>query len=237
MDYLKSYNQLNEEVRDFDEGFELKDIFERIPDDPKDPALEELKAIARKGNLYKYLATGQRKLTFGMLKDLHADALKFKKSREYKQGIQKFLWRIIPLAFAPIFFPIWLISQALGATRALNKILAQVLKMENNKYESFIMNIINTTMEISEGEIQRFLEEDWFYRSFAVEKGLINMVRKEHIIEFSYFLAKRIKYQDDLAPVPPYFVENEFRRFLNRKFRLDPPLLLKKKPNKHDKYL
>jgi len=229
MEHLK---HIYEEFQDIDAGVNLTNIFSNIPDDPQDPDYLKIKEIAMNGNLYKYLTSGQRKLTFGMLKSLHQDALKFKKSRELKQGIQKFLWRIVPIAFAPIFFPIWLISQILGATRALNKIMIQVLKMDNGKYDGFLLNIINKTMDLTEGEIERLTVDDWFYNSFAIERGLINMVRKEHIIDFSFYIVKKIQYQDDLSIVPPYYVENEFRRFLNRRFKFFPPLPLKKQDKK-----
>lgn len=241
MNHIKSYNKLNEEVRDFDEGFELKDvfgIFDKVEDIKKtnDPNYKRLLEISKKGNLYRYVISGQKRLTFGMLKALHQDALRFKKDREIRQGVEKFLWRIIPIAFAPIFFPIWLIAQVLGSTRALNKIMVQVLKMDNGKYNHFLLNLIYKTIDFTEGEITRLTKEDWFYKSFAIEKGLINMVKKEHMIEFAYYIVKKIQYQDDLTPVPPYYVNNEFRRFLNRKFRFQPPLPMKVNPNKHDKY-
>lgn len=226
MNHLEPY-KLFEEVNDMDIGFELTDIFAKLPEDAEDPVYKRMLDVAKEGKMYKYLATGQRQLTFGMLKALHQDAIDFKKKRELKQGIDKFLWRIVPLVLAPVFFPLWIISQALGSVRALNKILVQVLKMDNKEYNKFIMNIVTKTMDITEGEFERVLKEDWFYKSFAVEKGLINMTRKEHIIEFAYHIAKKIQYQDDFAVVTPYYIENEFRRFLNKKFRINPPLPLK----------
>jgi len=235
MKHVKSYkDKLNEEVLDVDYGVNLTSLIDNMPTKPEDPEYQRIKEIAKHGNLYKYLVTGQRQLSFGMLKALHADALKFKQNRELKQGIQKSLWRGIPLLFAPIFYPIWLISQALGTTRAINKVLIQVLKMDNGKYDGFLMNIITKFMDLTEGEITRLLEEDWFYKSFAIEKGLIKMVRKEHVVDFSYYIIKKIKYQDDDAIVPPFFIENEFRKYLNRRFRFDPPLQLKRKFNKHE---
>lgn len=230
---MKHVKHINEEFQDVDMGLNLFDIL-RQAENPKNPEFEKIKEIAKKGNLYKYLTTGQRKLTFGMLKSLHQDALKFKKDREIRQGIQKFLWRAIPIALAPIFFPIWLISQVLGATRALNKVMAQVLKMDNGKYDGFITNIVMKTMELTEGEIERLTVDDWFYRSFAIERGLINMVKKEHMIDFGFYISKKIEYQDDLSVVPPYYVENEFRKWCNRKFRFYPPLEMKKKSYRRD---
>lgn len=230
MDHLESY-KVFEEFQDIDDGINLTSIFDK-GEKLKDPDVQRLIELSKKGHLYKYVASGQRNLTFGMLKALHEDALEFKKNREYRQGIEKFLWRIIPIAFAPVFFPIWLISQAMGATRALNKIMSQVLKMKNKTYDGFLMNMVNKIFELTEGEIERLAIDDWFYKSFAIEIGLINMVKKEHIIEFSFYIVKKIQYQDDLAVVPPYYIDNEFRRFLNRKFKFMPPLALKIEKNK-----
>lgn len=92
----------------------------------------------------------------------------------------------------------------------------------------------SVVMNLSEGEIQRLTKDDWFYRSFAIEKGLMNMVKKEHIIDFGFYIVKKIEYQDDLAPVPPYYIDNEFRRWLNRKFRFFPPLPMKTKISKRE---
>lgn len=72
MEHLK---HIYEEFQDIDAGVNLTNIFSNIPDDPQDPDYLKIKEIAMNGNLYKYLTSGQRKLTFGMLKSLHQDAL------------------------------------------------------------------------------------------------------------------------------------------------------------------
>lgn len=236
MKHLKPYEKIYE-WQDIDAGLNISaNMFDNMPDNPSDSAYIKLKEIAKQGNLYKYLVTGERQLTFGMLRALHADALKFKKSREFRQGVEKSLWRLVPMALAPIFLPVWAITQILGVARALNKVMSQVNKMDNKKYEGFLMNILNKVFEFTEGEIERLTVDDWFYKSFAIEKGLIEMVRKEHIVDFSFYIIKKIKYQADSAIVPPYYIENEFRRYLNRKFRINPPLQLKTKLNRHEKF-
>jgi hypothetical protein len=236
MNYLKSYNKLYE-WQDIDTGLNLSnDFFKNIPNDPVDPNYIKLKQIAKQGKLYKYLTTGERQLTFGMLRALHADAMKFKKSREFRQGMQKSLWRLVPMALAPIFLPVWVITQVLGVARALNKVMSQVNKMDNKRYDGFLMNILTKVFEFTEGEIERLTVDDWFYKSFAIEKGLIEMVRKEHVLDFSFYIIKKIQYQADTVVVPPYFIENEFRRYLNRKFKINPPLQLKIKHNRHEKF-
>lgn len=228
MTHIKRIN----EVFDIDYGFEFSNMdFKK--EDPKDPNVQKLVNMAKGGNLYRYLASGQRNLTFGMLKALHQDAITFKEQREFKQGIDKFLFRAVPLALAPIFFPVWLLSQILGATRALNKILMPVLKIKQ-PYGKFLEGVVIKVMDITEGEFERLMVDDWFYKSFAVQKGLIQMVRKEHIVKFAYYISKKMQYEDDDRQVPPYYIENEFRRYLNRNFRIDPQLPIKKKRSKRD---
>lgn len=222
---MKHIKRLNEH-KDFDLGFDIPSF--NIKDNKINPKIQPYIEIAKQGHLYKYLESDQHQLTFGMLRDLHKEAIDFKEKREYKQGIHKFLFRAIPIALAPVFFPVWLIAQILGSTRALNKILVPVLKLNNHRYSDFIENLILKVVDATEGEFERLLVEDWFYKSFAVQRGLIMMVRKEHIIHFAYYLSKKMEYLDDNALVPPYFVENEFRTYMNKKFELEPQLPLKK---------
>jgi len=198
-----------------------------------DEELKKIKEVAKQGKLYNQLASG-KKLTFGVLKALHSDAIKFKENREYLQGIFKFLHRAIPLALAFIYLPLWVVSQFLGGSRALIKILVPIMLVKKVDYKSFMSGIIIKAIDISEGEFVHFYD-DWFYKSFAVEKGLINMVRREHIISFAYMLATKMEKENDNKVVPPYYVENEFRRYLNREFKISPPLPMKREKEKINK--
>jgi hypothetical protein len=192
--------------------------------------LNKIKKVAKNGKLYNQLSSG-KKLTFGVLKALHSDALKFKENREYLQGFYKFLHRAIPLALAYVYFPLWILSQFLGGSRALIKVAVPVMQVKKVDYKSFMSGIITKAIDISEGEVVHFFD-DWFYKSFAVEKGLINMVRREHIISFAYMLATKMEKENDDKIVPPYYVENEFRRYLNREFKISPPLPMKREKEK-----
>ncbi len=163
-------------------------------------------------------------INFGMLKKIYQEANEYKKSREYKKGFAKFALRIIPILLSPIFFSIWLISQILGTTRAVNKILTPTLRMENRNYNSFLISFITKAMNLAEGDIKPFLGNDWYYDAFFVHDGLINMVRKEHIYEFTNFICKEIEKKDDNLVVPNYWLDNEFRKWLNNKFNIDLPI-------------
>jgi len=200
------------------------DISKIKPINKKDLDLEELSMleIGKQGRLAEYIKQGN-KLKFGMLKALYHDAIVYKRKREYQKGVAKFALRAIPLAMAPIFFPIWLISQILGATRAVNKIIVPSLKVSSNNYNNFLKNLIIKTMTVAEGDIKPLLGNDWYYDVFFVSDGLVKMVRKEHIYEFALFISNEIEKKDDNLTVPPYWLDNQFRKWLNDKFDLDLP--------------
>lgn len=216
---FKLYEELG--VGEFDLNLS-SDFFIKLPPDEKKIMYDKIKEVAKKGKLYNQLTSG-RKLTFGVLKAIHHDAIEFKEHREYLNGIYKFIHRAVPIALAPFYLPVWLVAQALGISRALWKVLVPVMHVKKIDYKSYMSGVIEKVMDATEGEVAHFFD-DWFYRSFAVEKGLINMARKEHVIDFAYKLAEKMEKEPDHKIVPPYYVENEFRKYLNREFRLNPPL-------------
>jgi hypothetical protein len=175
--------------------------------------------LCKLGKLDDFIDEGNS-IKFGMLKKVYKEANTYKKSREYKKGIAKFLLRFVPILLSPIFFPIWLISQILGTTRAFNKILIPAFKIGRKNYNSFLMSIIN----IAEGDIKPLLGNDWYYDAFFVHDGLINMVRKEHLYEFTDFICIEIEKKDDDQIVPYYWLDDQFRIWLNNKFNLDLPI-------------
>jgi hypothetical protein len=200
--------------------------------DIEDLSLEEL---GKKGLLVDYLDQ-YGKVKFGMLKQFYNDAIGYKKKREYKKGFAKFLIRAIPIAIAPIFFPIWLLAQILGTTRAINKILIPTLKMNN--FDSFLKNLIVRTMNFAEGDIKPLLGRDYFYDVFHVNDGLINMVKQEHVYEFAAYISKEIQNKNDDQIVPNFWLDDEFRKWLNSKFNLDLPVgddMIKNKTNSINK--
>jgi len=216
---MKHIKHINE-VRDvmFDPA-ELTNFW-HTPKSKKELEEEYVKKIGKNGQLYKYLQ--KEKLTFGMLDALWEDAIKYKKKREYIKGTYKFIHRALPMALGPFLFPIWIINMVLGSSRALNKILVSALKV--NTYHNFLTDFVEKTMAIMEGDIRLVMEKDWFYNIFAVDPGLIKMVRQEHIIEFAKYMAYKMKEEDEDKIVPENYLENEFRTFLNNKFKFKRPL-------------
>lgn len=178
--------------------------------------------IGRQGKLIEYIDQGNT-VKFGMLKALYHDALAYKKKREYGKGIAKFILRAIPLALAPIFFPLWLISQILGGTRAVNKVIIPSLKMDHRNYNSFLRTLMIKTLNLAEGDIKPFIGKDWYYDVFSVHDGLTKMVKKELLLEFAVYICREIDTKDDDEDVPQYWLDNEFRKWLNNKFDIDLP--------------
>ena len=76
-------------------------------------------------------------------------------------------------------------------------------------------------MEVVEGDIPM---EDPFSKIFFISDGLMNLMDDENKIKFARHISElAIKMPDDM-PVPEFFVENELRNWVNKRFLLDPPL-------------
>lgn len=219
---MKKYTNLDS-VNESEMAFSDID-FSKIKPYGEDPDLKELSLteIGKQGKLANYIDEGNV-IKFGMLKALYQDAIEYKKSREYKKGFAKFAMRIIPLAMAPIFFPVWLMSQILGTTRAVNKIIVPTLNMDHKTYDSFLTTLVTKTMNLAEGDIKPFLGNDWYYDVFYVHDGLTKMVKQVYIYEFTLFICEEIKKKKEEQVVPHYWLDNEFRKWLNVKFDTDLP--------------
>jgi hypothetical protein len=114
---MKRFNEFTK-LNETEMGFSDID-FDKIQPYGEETDLEylSLKEIGKGGKLAEYIDKGG-KVKFGMMKALYHDAVEYKKKREYEKGVAKFFARVIPMALAPIFFPVWLIAQILGGTRA-----------------------------------------------------------------------------------------------------------------------
>ena len=194
-------------------------LFKRDTYKEQDLEYLSIKEIGKQGKLAEYIDEGHT-LKFGILKALYHDAIEYKKKREYEKGLAKFAMRIIPIALAPVFFPVWLASQILGATRAFDKIIIPALQVNNN-YKQFLKSMVVKTMNLAEGDIKPFLGKDWYYDVFYVHDGLTKMVKEKYIFEFATFITEKIQNKPDDEEVPHYWLDDEFRKWLNGKFNLD----------------
>ena len=205
-----------------DANLSYADLFKPIDKTKEELAQLALLEIGKQGKLAEYIDQGNT-VKFGMLKALYQDAIEYKKKREYNKGIAKFIIRIIPLMLAPIFFPIWLFSQILGTTRALNKVIIPTLTMDHKNYDSFLKTLITKTLNLVEGDIRPFLGNDWYYDVFSVHDGLTRMIKTEYVYDFALYIIEEIKKKNDDQEVPHYWLDNEFRKWINNKFGTDLP--------------
>lgn len=206
MRYLKNYN----------EGFRINIMEDKYHD-----------FIGKKSEIVKHIETKGEIVTFGMLKGLWKDAIEYKTKRDLVKGGYKAALRIIPFIGSFVFFPIWIIGTVFGVSRAFNKIMKPIMQEPHREYSGFLGKMIHGVMEISEGETHDILGEDWFFDAFMFEDDIVKMVRKEIILKFVDELSQNMAKESDDKEVPENYVENAFRNFLNREYRLTPPL-----PNK-----
>lgn len=180
---------------------------------------------AHKGNLSSYLKRKGKKFTFGLLLAIFKDAQQAKKKSDLKVGIVKALHRVLPIALAP-FFPIAaVIGVVFGSTRAFNKILAPMLKNSSETYEGFLIDLVNSSMKVAEGEIP---VEDRFTRAFVISDKLVNALKPEVLQKFSEYVSEKMSKEDLDKEVPLNYIENELKTYLNKTYSINPPLQLKK---------
>lgn len=179
---------------------------------------------AHKGHLAEYLEKQGKKFTFGMLLAIFKDAQRAKKRSDLKVGIVKAIHRVLPIALAP-FFPIAaVVGIVFGSTRAFNKILAPILKNASDNYEGFLMDLVDSSMKIAEGEIP---VEDRFTRAFVVSDRLVSALKPEVLQRFLEDVANKMSKEDLSKEVPLHYIENELKKYLNQNFDINPPIPLK----------
>lgn len=185
------------------------------------------KILGRKGKLSEHFRKTGKKFTFGVLKNIFEDAVEYKKRREFIKGTYKMIHRAIPMALSFISFPIWLIGNILGGSRAINKILRPMLKNPEKNYNSFLIKFLKGIMAFMEGEVKYVMGDDWFYDAFVMEDKLIKMIRKDVLRLFAVELANKMEKESDDKVVPHHYIENELKKYLNEKFDINPPMKFK----------
>lgn len=229
MKHIRSYYEINEEVKDFDYGFDLTNAIENANENDIEKAYWD--GLGKSGELLRYMNKRHYDFTFGILKSLFKDAISFKKKREIFKGVVKFAIRITPVALGPIALPVMIIGKIFGISRAFNKIIVPILNnmKTDTPYQIFLKNIITFTFGIMEGDVKNFIGRDWYYNIFYMDKGLIDLVKKEHLFEFANYLSEKMTKESDEKIVPYHYVENEFRKWINEKFKIYPKLPTERK--------
>jgi len=221
MKYLNEYNQFLI-LEKFDKNIieELK----RLGVTDKEEINKHL-YHAHRGNLAKYLQEKGKKITFGMLKALFLDAQDAKRRTDLKVGFVKAIHRIVPMALVPFFPVLAIISYILGTSRAFNKIIAPILADPGTDYPNFLNKLVTSTMKVAEGEI--IPAKDRFTRAFVVSDGIIDFIKPEVLQEFAIYISEKMSKMDQDLEVPDNYIENQLKRYLNRRYDIDPEIPLK----------
>lgn len=180
---------------------------------------------AHRGNLGKYLEENGRKFTFGMLHALFLDAQEAKKKTDLRIGVIKAIHRMAPMALAPFFPILSIIGYILGTSRAFNKVIAPILADPGKDYPDFLNKLISSTMKIAEGELVTI--KDRFSRAFVVSDNLVDAIKEDVLREFAVYLSSKMSRKDPDEEVPENYIENQLKRYLNRRFDIDPEIPLK----------
>jgi hypothetical protein len=179
---------------------------------------------AHRGNLSNYLRQEGKDFKFGMLLAMFKDAQEAKKRTDFKVGFFKALHIILPMALSP-FFPIAAVFGIIfGSTRAFNKIIGPILNDPTDNYESFLEALIKRGMQVAEGEIP---VKDRFTRAFVVSDNLVAAIRPDVLQKFASELSKKMSEENPDKVVPHDYIENELKRYLNKEFDVNPPILTK----------
>jgi hypothetical protein len=121
----------------------------------------------------------------------------------------------------PWFIPQLIIAGAIGsAARAINKIVRPTLE-ETTNYRTWWGKAVMKSFDIVEGELNL---TDPLSKIFFISDGLMTMMDNRYKVKFSKYIADLASEQPDDQIVPDFFVENELRNWVNKKFLLNPPL-------------
>ena len=168
----------------------------------------------------KKICDEQGEITFGQLRELVESGKIQRIATHVGEGGYKAILRLIPW-----FIP-QLVLLGFGATwiRVMNKLFRPTLE-ETTSYKTWWGKTILKVFDLVEGELNA---SDPLSKIFFISDGLMTMLDEKYKVEFARYIAEVASEQPDTRVVPEYFVENELRHWVNKKFFLDPPLPPKK---------
>ena len=164
----------------------------------------------------KKFCNAQGPITFGQLRTIVESAMKERLGKHIGEGGFKALLRLIPWFLPQVAFA----GMSAAVLRAINKILKPTLT-ETQSYKTWWGKTILKMMEAAEGDLPL---SDPFTRTFFISDGLMNLMDEENKVKFARYIAELASTKPDDEPVPDLFVENELRKWVNKRFLLDPPL-------------
>jgi len=158
----------------------------------------------------------QGKITFGQLRAIVDSAKRERLLKGVGEGGFKAMIRLLPW-----FFPQVAIMGFIGsAVRALNKIIRPTIT-ETESYKTWWGKAIMKSFDLAEGELSI---EDPLSRIFFISDGLMTMMDDKYKLKFANYISDLADSKPDDEEVPDFFVENELRDWVNKKFLIDPPL-------------
>lgn len=178
----------------------------------------------------KKICDDQGQITFGQLRELVESGRIQRIAAHVGEGGYKALLRLLPW-----FIP-QLVLAGFGASwiRVMNKLFRPTLE-ETTNYKTWWGKTIIKIFDLVEGELNA---KDPLSKIFFISDGLMTMLNDKYKVEFARHIADVADEKPNNEVVPEYFVENELRHWLNKKFFLDPPLSLKNtKSEKNTEYI
>lgn len=164
----------------------------------------------------KKICESQGPITFGQLRELVEQGKVRRIGTHMGEGAYKAILRLVPW-----FIP-QLVLLGFGATwvRVFNKLFRPTLE-ETTNYKTWWGKTILKIFDLVEGELNA---NDPLSKIFFISDGLMTMMNDKFKIKFARYISEVADEQPNNQIVPEYFVENELRNWVNKKFFLDPPL-------------
>ena len=164
----------------------------------------------------KKICESQGPITFGQLRELVERGKLKRIGTHMGEGAYKAILRLVPW-----FIP-QLVLLGFGATwvRVFNKLFRPTLE-ETTNYKTWWGKTILNVFDLVEGELN---SNDPLSKIFFISDGLMTMMVNKYKVEFARYISEIANEQPNDQIVPEYFVENELRNWVNKKFFLDPPL-------------
>lgn len=187
----------------------LMDIINEVEITPSELAIKNI-CDAEK------FCSAQGKITFGQLRALVESGSKKRLYKNIGEGGYKATLRLLPW-----FMPQLAVAGFTGSLiRAFNKIFRPTLE-ETTTYKTWWGKVIMKSFDLAEGDLNL---NDPLTSIFFISDGLLTLMDDKFKVKFARYIAELASEMPDNQEVPEYFVENELRHWLNKKFLLDPPL-------------
>jgi mannose-6-phosphate isomerase-like protein (cupin superfamily) len=171
----------------------------------------------------KKICDAQGQITFGQLREIVEKGKIKRLGVQMGEGLYKSTLRLVPW-----FIP-QLVLAGFGATwvRVFNKLFRPTL-METTSYKTWWGKTILRIFNMVEGELNA---SDPLSKIFFISDGLMTMLDEKTKVKFAHYISELANEKPNDEIVPNYFVENQLRYWLNKKYFLDPPLPPKKDKN------